>query len=195
MADGVNEMDGPSLLLVEDDPLLAQTLARALGRRGYLVEVCHTTGEARRAIERSAPEFAVVDLRLPDGSGLCLVRTLHEADPQTSIVVLTGYASIATAIEAVKLGARNYLCKPVDAQAIVTALTGRADPCGDSKVDDDDALTVPQIEQEHISRVLHENQQNISATARALGMHRRTLQRKLTKLSTRVTEAVLPAAD
>ena len=189
MAD-VLESDGPSLMLVEDDAMLAEALSRSLSRRGYVVEICHSIEAARQRIEQCPPEYAIVDLRLPDGSGLNIVRALAAADPATSIVVLTGYASIATAIEAVKLGATNYLCKPVDGETVACALKNQQAPCGNADSEADDSMAVPRLEQEHIARVMAQNNSNISATARALGMHRRTLQRKLSK-----TNLDLPGPD
>jgi two-component system response regulator RegA len=175
---------------VEDDAMLAEALSRSLVRRGYVVEICHSVEAASQRIELCPPEYAIVDLRLPDGSGLNIVRALHAADPATSIVVLIGYASIATAIEAVKLGATNYLCKPVDGETVACALKNLQVPCGDFDTADEDSMAVPRLEQEHIARVLAQNNSNISATARALGMHRRTLQRKLAK-----TNIELPATS
>ena len=183
--------DAPALLpilLIDDDDVFAQTLGRALGRRGYVVTVCTSTTEAKEVIERTAPERAVVDLRLPDGSGLCLVSALKKHNPFTNIVVLTGYGSIASAVEAMKLGAKNYLCKPVDADAVVAAFADEspeaAEEAAEAETDGDapeQPLTVMRLEWEYIKRVLAENDGNISATARALSMHRRTLQRKLLK--------------
>lgn len=169
-----------SVLLVDDDVVFVETLGRALARRGYAVTVCVSTEEARRSIRENAPCNAVVDLRLPDGSGLSLVGLIKERNPNAVIVVLTGFGSIASAVEAVKLGAANYLCKPVDADAVVVALSGSAQE--ERTVDSSkQPLTVMRLEWEHINRVLGENGGNISATARALNMHRRTLQRKLLK--------------
>ena len=170
-----------TLLLVEDDALLAEALAGALLRRGYAVEVCGTAHEAIERVAAQPPQYAVVDLRLPDGSGLSVVRALHVAHAATAAVVLTGYANIATAIEAIKLGAKNYLCKPVDADAVDAGLQGER-PCAHPLVPAS-PLSVPVLEWAHIMRVRAEHQNNISATARALGMHRRTLQRKLSKHS------------
>jgi two-component system response regulator RegA len=168
----------PTLLLVEDDTLLAETLARALGTRGYSVEICGTACDSLASIAHRAPRFAVVDLRLPDGSGLTVVRALHEADAAITVLVLTGYANIATAIEAIKLGATNYLCKPLDGEAVAAGLQGsRASPT----LFPNAPASIPRLEWEHIMRVRAEHLNNISATARALGMHRRTLQRKLSK--------------
>jgi two-component system response regulator RegA len=171
--------DAPSLLLVDDDRILAETLARAMTQRGFEVRLAHTVEDAARLAHQNPPEYAVIDLKLPDGSGLKLVSTLMSVDPHTRIVVLTGYGSIATAVEAIKLGAVYYLAKPVNADAVVGAFqrtTGDTEIAPQSK-----PMSVERVEWEHIERVLHDNQGNISATARALSMHRRTLQRKLAK--------------
>ena len=124
------------------------------------------------------PEYAVLDLKMDGASGLVLVQKLHELDPATRIVMLTGYASIATAVEAIKLGATQYLSKPANADQIVAAFGHSASPDTPPSTH---PTTIGRLEWEHIQRVLHENQNNISATARALNMHRRTLQRKLAK--------------
>ena len=169
----------PSLLLIDDDINFSAVLSRALHKRGFEVMVRHTAADALNAIETTPPEYAVVDLRLPDGSGLALVSGLKAADPHTNIVVLTGHASIATAVEAIKLGASYYLAKPVNANDIVAAFGRRS---GDDTVPiADKPLSVERLEWEHINRVLTEHHDNISAAARALSMHRRTLQRKLRK--------------
>jgi two-component system response regulator RegA len=128
--------------------------------------------------EENPPEFAVIDLKMNGASGLVLVQRLHELDPNTRIVMLTGYASIATAVEAIKLGATQYLSKPANADEIVAAFGHSADP---DKTVDAQPATVDRLEWEHINRVLLEQHGNISATARLLNMHRRTLQRKLAK--------------
>lgn len=177
-----NELDVqdiPSLLLVDDDKVLCDVLARALGARGYGVCVVHSYDEALRAIDLEPPEFAVVDLKLPDSSGLKLVTRLKAADPQTRIVVLTGHGSIPTAVEAIKLGATYYLTKPADADEVVAAFAHEAG--NDALPVDGKPMSVERLEWEYIQRVLHEHGGNISATARALSMHRRTLQRKLRK--------------
>jgi two-component system response regulator RegA len=171
--------DRPSLLLVDDDATMRDVLARALGERGFDVRTAGTTGAAATLASENPPEYAVVDLRLPDGSGLALVTTLIAHDPHTRIVVLTGYGSIATAIEAIKLGATYYLTKPVTAGEVIAAF-GR--DAGDPEIPlTVKPMSVDRIEWEHIDRVLHDHKGNISATARALSMHRRTLQRKLAK--------------
>jgi two-component system response regulator RegA len=129
--------------------------------------------------EANPPEYAVVDLKIPGPSGLVLIKRLKELDAATRIVMLTGYASIATAVEAVKLGATHYLAKPADADEIVAAFHKTE---GDAEAAlSVTPLSVDRLEWEHIQRVLAEHDGNISATARALNMHRRTLQRKLVK--------------
>lgn len=171
--------DQPSLLLVDDDEAFRNVLARAMAKRGYDVMTAGGVEEAIVKAQMQAPEYAVVDLKMPGESGLVLIEKLIELDPNTRIVMLTGYASIATAIEAIKLGATHYLAKPVDADEVVAALNRTA---GDSSLDvADSPLSVDRLEWEHIQRVLAEHDGNISATARALKMHRRTLQRKLGK--------------
>jgi len=174
-----SEPDQPSLLLVDDDEAFRRVLARALERRGYAVTAAADVAEALALAQQQAPEYAVVDLKMPGDSGLVLIEKLIELDPNTRIVMLTGYASIATAIEAIKLGATHYLAKPVDADEVVAALH-KTD--GDSSLNvADSPLSVDRLEWEHIQRVLAEHDGNVSATARALKMHRRTLQRKLGK--------------
>jgi two-component system response regulator RegA len=168
-----------SLLLVDDDITFCQVLSRALEKRGFLVTVAHSVEQALPLAVSNPPEYAVIDLKMGGASGLVLTRSLHELDPATRIVVLTGYASIATAVEAIKLGATQYLSKPANTDEIVAAF-------GHSATSDlplnAQPSTVNRLEWEHIQRVLQEHQGNISATARALNMHRRTLQRKLGKV-------------
>jgi two-component system response regulator RegA len=168
-----------SMLLVDDDRALCDVMSRALKGRGFDVTVAHTVHDALHAIETDPPEFAVVDLKLPDDSGLRLVSKLKAADPHTRIVVLTGHGSIPTAIEAIKLGAVYYLVKPTDADTVVASFAREGGD--DTLVVDTRPMSVERLEWEHIQRVLHDNEGNISATARALSMHRRTLQRKLHK--------------
>jgi len=166
-----------TLLLVDDDPVLCEVLARALGRRGFDVTVAHSVESALCAVEAEAPEYAVIDLKLPDQSGLKLISALKAADENTRIVMLTGHASIPTAIEAIKLGAIYYLPKPANADEVVAAFA--RENANDDVPVDGSTLSVERVEWEHISRVLRDHDGNISATARALSMHRRTLQRKL----------------
>ena len=175
------EMDNEraSMLLVDDDRALCDVMSRALKSRGFDVTVAHTVQDALQVIETDPPEFAVVDLKLPDESGLRLVSKLKAADPHTRIVVLTGHGSIPTAIEAIKLGAVYYLVKPTDADTVVASFA--RENGDDTLAVDTRPMSVERLEWEHIQRVLHDNEGNISATARALSMHRRTLQRKLHK--------------
>lgn len=169
--------DNPSLLLVDDDELFSRVMSQALAKRGFSVTVAHDVDEAIDVSRVQPPEYATVDLSLPGRSGLELVKHLLELDRNTRIVVVTGYASIATAVEAVKLGAIHYLAKPVDADEVVAAFRREQGDAGVPVVDH--PLSVNRLEWEHIQKVLAENDGNISATARALNMHRRTLQRKL----------------
>jgi len=169
----------PSLLLVDDDATLCDTLGRALAKRGFDVNTALTAEAARKLATESPPEYAVIDLRLPDRSGLKLISTLIGLDPHTRIVVLTGYGNIATAIEAIKLGATYYLCKPANADEIVAGFYHDA---GDDAVPaKEKPMSIGRLEWEHIWQVLRDHKGNISQAARALSMHRRTLQRKLAK--------------
>lgn len=171
--------DLPSLMLVDDDNDLRDVLGRALARRGFSVTPAASAEQAITLARSTTPEYAVVDLKMPGASGLELIRELIALDAQTRIVVLTGYASVATAVEAIKLGAIHYLAKPANADEIVLAL-GRDEGVAEMPIVDS-PLTVNRLEWEHIQKVLSENGGNISSTARALNMHRRTLQRKLSK--------------
>jgi len=171
--------EGPTLLLTDDDDVFREVLARALRKRGYVVVTASDVASSMALVADDPPEYAVVDLKMPGGSGLALVEQLHALEPAMRIVVLTGYASIATAVEAVKLGALDYLSKPATPDEIATALEHRY---GDSAIDvERSPPSVERVEWEHIQRVLIEHDGNVSATARALKMHRRTLQRKLAK--------------
>jgi two-component system response regulator RegA len=169
-----------NLLLIDDDPALRGVLARALERRGFAVSSVDSLQACeRRLADGYQADFAVLDLNLGGASGLRLIEPLRRANAGCEIVVLTGYASISTAVDAIKLGARQYLAKPVDVDAIVKALLEEQSP--DLESAPDETLSVPRLEWEHIQRVLADHGGNISATARALKMHRRTLQRKLGK--------------
>lgn len=167
------------LLIVEDDAALRSVLSRAMERRGFAVRVAEDAEQALAAARALVPTHAVVDLRLPGASGLTVIPLLRELDAGMRIVVLTGYASIATAVEAIKLGATHYLAKPVDADQIVAAF-GESGGNAAAEVASR-PLSVDRLEWEHIQKVFGENARNVSATARSLGMHRRTLQRKLSK--------------
>ena len=166
-----------TVLLVEDDDTFRSRLARAFRDRGFLVTEASSVDTALAAARDDTPELAVVDLRLPRGSGLDVVRELVALDPTTAVVVLTGYGSIATALEAVRLGARRYLAKPADADQILSALDG----VSPSAPPLPDVPSLARVEWEHIQRVLHDCDGNISQAARLLGIHRRSLQRKLSK--------------
>ena len=167
-----------TLLLVDDDEVLRERLGRALRERGFEVTTAES-GEAAIAVaRRDAPEFAVVDLRMPGISGIEVLDALRAIDPATRVLMLTGYGSIATAVEATRRGAVGYLSKPADADEVVAALTGRAAPDGAVEID---TPSLARAEWEHIQRVLTDCAGNISETARRLGIHRRSLQRKLQK--------------
>lgn len=172
-------MPGP-LLLVDDDPVFSRIMARGLTQRGFEVHCASSVAQALELLPRLRPDFALVDLRLPDGGGLELVEAICRGAPQAAVVVLTGYASIATAVDAIKVGATYYLAKPVDLDAVVAAFGHQPGTAPDTP---DRVLSPRRVEWEHIQRVLGEHDGNISAAARAMGMHRRTLQRKLRKHS------------
>lgn len=174
-----NSDEKPSLLLVDDDEDFLNALAPAMRKRGFLVSLASSAESAFELAKQEAPEFAVVDLKMSGNSGLVLVRQLASLNAGTRIVVLTGFASIATAVEAIKLGATHYLAKPVDADEIVAAFEKQS---GNAELELlTNPLSIDRLEWEHIQRVLAEHDGNISATARSLNMHRRTLQRKLGK--------------
>ena len=167
------------LLLVDDDATFCRVLGLALSRRGFTVATAHDCAAALQLAQGTTPDYAVVDLNLAGDSGLSLIPQLLALDSMTRVVVLTGYASIATAVEAIKLGAVNYLAKPADADQVLAAFAAtRGNPAASVSLR---PLSVNRLEWEHIQRVLRENDGNISVTARQLGMHRRTLQRKLAK--------------
>ncbi|MCC7517147.1 MAG: response regulator [Pseudomonadales bacterium] len=195
----MNRSEVLNILLVEDDEVFASVLCRSLQRRGHRVQWVADLAAARVAITSQAGEtadreaadretadretadwsHAILDLKLAHESSLPLIPALLALNPQMQILILTGYASIQTAVQAVKLGAINYLCKPADTDAILQAL---CNPAADELAPvAENPLSVDRLEWEHIQKVLADHEQNISATARALGMHRRTLQRKLAK--------------
>lgn len=171
--------DDRTLVIVEDDATFAKTLKRSFERRDYKVHLCDSVETLNALLEKETPSFAVVDLKLVGGSGLECVKALHEHDPAIRIVVLTGFASIATAVEAIKLGALHYLAKPANTDDIEEAF-GRTG--GDTAVPLTERPTsIKNLEWERIHETLVETGFNISETARRLGMHRRTLARKLEK--------------
>ena len=167
------------LLIVEDDQSFARALRRSFERRGYEVAVADGLEAVARLLEGFAPAYAVVDLKLVGASGLESVRTLHARDPAMRIVVLTGFASIATAVEAIKLGACHYLAKPSNADDIEAAFEREEGDC--SVALSARPSSIKTLEWERIHETLAETDFNISEAARRLGMHRRTLARKLGK--------------
>lgn len=174
------------VILIDDDDVFTAVLARALGARGFQVHTAADGSTATALVREHAPEFAVLDLKLGAENGLSLIPDLLAAQPELRILLLTGYASIATAVEAIKRGAHDYLAKPVDADQVVQALLGESSDEVEARV----PVHAPQLkrlEWEHIQRVLAECGGNISETARRLGLHRRTLQRKLSKRPIRET--------
>jgi two-component system response regulator RegA len=167
---------GRSLLVVDDDAPFRERLVRAMRDRGFEATGVGDHKSAVEAASGDSPELALVDLRLPGQSGLQVVRDLKQLDPSTVIVVLTGYGSIATAVESIKLGAASYLTKPADADQIVAAFDGFQPP------ETAEIPSLARVEWEHIQRVLTDCNGNVSQAARILGVHRRSLQRKLAKM-------------
>lgn len=166
-------------LLVEDDEAFAHVVSRSLRQREYAVSHASELEQATALIQSQSFVYAILDLNLGGESSLSLIRPLKTRNPDCRILILTGYASIATAVEAIKRGACNYLCKPADADDVLAALLSEHADL-DTLVPEN-PMSVDRLQWEHIQRVLTEHEGNISATARALGMHRRTLQRKLQK--------------
>ncbi len=179
MTDTTNILN--TILLIDDDITFAQTLARSLSRRGYPVEIAHTVQQAL-AYSPQPIRHVILDLQLNGDSGLCLLAPLLNDHPHRQILMLTGYASITTAVDAIKRGAMDYLCKPVTCSEILQTF---ARTHQDDVLSEDDGSTQPlslnRLEWEHLQRVLQAHDGNISACARSLNMHRRTLQRKLQK--------------
>ncbi|WP_136246608.1 response regulator transcription factor [Halomonas borealis] len=167
------------LLIIDDDEMFCHVLHRAMSRRGFEVLVAHDGEQALALARQYHPLMATLDLKLEQESGLKLLPEMLDVVPDCRVVVLTGYSSIATAVQAIKLGAVNYLCKPADAEEILAALSlEEGDPEAEVA---ERPPSINRLTWEHIQKVLQEHDGNISATARALGMHRRTLQRKLQK--------------
>jgi len=167
-----------TLLIVDDDAPLCQRLARAMERRGFVVSTAESVAAGTTAATAQAPAFAVVDLRLGDGSGLDVVSAVRTARPGARIVMLTGYGNIATAVAAVKAGALDYLPKPADADAVERALLAQE---GEAPPPPEDPMSADRVRWEHIQRIFELCDRNVSETARRLKMHRRTLQRILSK--------------
>jgi two-component system response regulator RegA len=179
MADLVAAMPADrSLLIVEDDKSFLQRLARAMESRGFSVTAAESVADGLTQLETISPAFAVVDMRLEDGNGLDVISALKRRRPDARAIILTGYGNIATAVNAVKLGAVDYLSKPVDADDVVAALLAldgrKAEP-------PENPMSADRVRWEHIQRVYELCGRNVSETARRLNMHRRTLQRILAK--------------
>lgn len=167
-------------LIVDDDETYLRVLTKALQRRSLIVQAANSVESALETLHHFAPQLAVLDLSMNGQSGLGLIKHLLRVNPECKILILTGYASIATAVEAIKLGATHYLSKPADAEQIMAALTSEPTIDEDQTVETS-PMSINRLEWEHIQRILKENDNNISEAARVLGIHRRTLQRKLQK--------------
>jgi two-component system, response regulator RegA len=176
----MNTATAPAILVLDDDITFVEVLGRALRKRGHTVLQAHTIESALTQATAAPPEFAVVDMKISQESGLDCIAPLLALNPLMRILILTGYSSVATAVAAIKIGAFDYACKPLDADEILLKL-GLGQAPGSTTPLPAAPLSVDRLEWEHIQRVLSENDGNISATARSLGMHRRTLQRKLQK--------------
>ena len=167
------------ILVVDDDLVFCQVMERALARRGFEVHLAHSLAKADEITSAQVIEKALVDLKIAQDSGLHLIKLLRQKTPSIQIVMLTGYSSVSTAVEAIKLGAIHYFPKPIDLDEVLKAFEG--DEQEEDELPEISTPSLDRIEWEHIQKVLMDNEGNVSATARALGMHRRTLQRKLHK--------------
>ena len=171
-----------SLLIVEDDKSFLQRLARAMETRGFAVSTAESVADGLLQVEKSPPAFAVVDMRLADGNGLDVISAMKKRRPDARAIILTGYGNIATAVNAVKLGAVDYLAKPVDADDVVAALLA----VENKKIEPpENPMSADRVRWEHIQRIYELCGRNVSETARRLNMHRRTLQRILAKRAPR----------
>jgi two-component system, response regulator RegA len=171
-----------TLLIVEDDRSFLQRLAKALEQRGFTVATAESVADGLLHVERAAPAFAIVDMRLGDGNGLDVISALKRRRPEARGIILTGYGNIATAVNAVKLGAVDYLAKPVDADDVVAALLAQ----DNAKIEPpENPMSADRVRWEHIQRIYELCGRNVSETARRLNMHRRTLQRILAKRAPR----------
>ena len=171
-----------TLLIVEDDKSFLQRLARAMEGRGFVVTTAESVAEGLMQVEKAAPAFAVVDMRLGDGNGLDVISAMKKCRPEARAIILTGYGNIATAVNAVKLGAVDYLAKPVDADDVAAALLA----LDSRKIEPpENPMSADRVRWEHIQRIYELCGRNVSETARRLNMHRRTLQRILAKRAPR----------
>ena len=164
------------ILLVDDDENFVRVMARAFKQREFNVSISFRAEQAIKTAKENPPSHVILDLNMPGASGLSIIKQLLTISKNAKIIVLTGYSSIATSVEAIKLGATNYLCKPATANEILNAFNDNVHAAIATK-----PPSIDRLEWEHIHKILSQNQGNISATARVLGMHRRTLQRKLQK--------------
>lgn len=171
-----------TLLIVEDDKFFLQRLAHALENRGFIVTAAESVADGLRELKNGAPAFAVIDMRLGDGSGLDVISALKQQRPDARAIILTGYGNIATAVTAVKLGAFDYIAKPADADDIVAALLAME---GKTPEPPENPMSADRVRWEHIQRIYELCGRNVSETARQLNMHRRTLQRILAKRAPR----------
>jgi len=178
MADKSSDGKGMSLLLVDDNKIFLNRLARSFQQREFEVTACSSVKEALGIVQELQPDFAVVDLKLGDGNGMDVIKELRKVSPHTRGIILTGYGNIASAVNAVKLGAVDYLAKPIDADSIYAALVNKDVGGTEPMVN---PMSVDRVRWEHIQRVFEMCDRNVSETARRLSMHRRTLQRILAK--------------
>ena len=177
-------MSKHKLLIIEDDLALSAVLDRRMSRHDFSCLQAHDASQALLQARQFKPSHILLDMKLAQDNGLNLISPLRQILPHVVMVLLTGYASIATAVEAIRLGADNYLAKPVDTASLLNALTDTQSKGADIQVLDEQPLNPKRLEWEHIQQVLNLNKGNVSVTARQLGMHRRTLQRKLLKKPT-----------
>ena len=182
MHEALAEIEDKTLMVLDDDAPFRARLAKALTRRGFTVSAMATVDEAKQIARLNPPAFAVVDLRLEDGSGLEVVEELHKFREDARAIVLTGYGALATAVAAVKAGAVDYLAKPADVEDIIKALLAKPDAKPEPP---DNPMSADRVRWEHIQRVYELCNHNVSETARRLNMHRRTLQRILAKRAPR----------
>ncbi len=178
----IAKLQDKTLIIVDDDKPFLSRLGRAMETRGFDVIISDTVTEGIAHVKKAPPAFAVVDMRLEDGNGLDVIRTLNQARPEARAIVLTGYGNIATAVTAVKLGAIDYLAKPADADDVLNALLANPQDKADPP---ENPMSADRVRWEHIQRVYELCNRNVSETARRLNMHRRTLQRILAKRAPR----------
>lgn len=168
------------LLIIEDDVSFASTLARRMAKHGFICEQIHQADQVLHACLQQRPDYILLDMKLASDNGLTLIKPIRAALPKVRLVLLTGFASVATAVQAMRLGADDYLAKPVNTQMLLAAL--QSEQGSNDSIDVEcETMSADRVEWEHINQVLNSNDGNVSATARQLGMHRRTLQRKLQK--------------